>query len=545
MTTFHSTTVPEVLHELFSVAGEEWAGNLTVTQFADEYLNYFKKLEKNGKKPKAHFVRDRKSNDILSIVIVHREKGYYKNADRAGAISSSAPPSAESIGVDHITMLLVSFVFTVAKQRGKGLAESLIKRAIESTEQEIIDQHIALSKPEKKDNFKTMVTDSNGKIDTSLAHYYLSKKYFWYLYSIIGTFYERFGFKEFPLEVYKIPSAPNPNSEELLKVLLDGAEGTSANQGPGGKKLRFLKKSNPQDLGLIEFIFQTKELEIVTELNKNISHSELGSGRSQSSLANMSDILSVNKLSSATELLSLGSISEAGKVQQEKSELRRKSSILHSATPKVAIKPEFSTFDIRATVSIEFAKASKSNAELATKYADIQGAVLTNELQQKTHYVLWSTLLEHKLVIIAMGELKSDFFSSVFESGAGVGGGAGAPRRRGSSFTGINDLGGHNFQDLDILFQVAGYVARHRQLPEKDYIYAAVNDLPTTIPVPVLHDYLLNFVNSHLPADSKKVEFFSNGDEQLGILPMMKKFGQTSSNVDIDWVSNGVWSFGW
>lgn len=366
MTTFHTTTDEKEFREIFSLCGTEWAGTATSQQFGDLYTKALLKHAAKGVNPRGFMLRDQKTKELLTCVIVERYKGYFKSVDKSSVLSSNAPPDPSSIGVNSVTFLHVGYVFTEKDQRGKGLAESLIKKAIEYTEKEIIEDEIAKSNPKKKDNFKSMVTNDDNGIDYKLANYYLGKKYFWYLYSAVSTFYERFGFKGYPLEAYKIPLQPNGEAEELLHQILK--TGSTA-----GKKLRFLRRSNKQDLALIEFIFQSKELEILTELNKNISHSELfGSSNSQSSLTNMSDILTMGNLQLGLSLTSISETTTGGSTG-----VRRKSSVVHQAIPKVAIKPILDIFDSNAEVSIQYASysATTDNQE-AVQFADIQGQYL-------------------------------------------------------------------------------------------------------------------------------------------------------------------------
>ena len=136
------------------------------------------------------------------------------------------------------------------------------------------------------------VTD--GEVDRQLANYYLGKEYFWVLYSGAGTFYEKFGFKSYPLDYYDIPTSI---IDEGQRLLLHGLMFGEDDARVVGKKLRMLHQSNPQDVELVQFILQNKELEIVTELNKMLFHSELaGNHKSSSSLTNMTNVLQMSKI---------------------------------------------------------------------------------------------------------------------------------------------------------------------------------------------------------------------------------------------------------
>ncbi|CAK7894641.1 hypothetical protein CAAN1_02S03840 [[Candida] anglica] len=537
-TTFHTTTDTKEIIELFTLCGTEWGGLLSAEEFGKLQTQMFVQLEKQGKKPRGFYLKDIKTKEIVASVVVEHFKGFYKDIDRAiGGVNATPDPLL--IGVEHVTFLRLAYVFTHKDHRGQGLAESLIKKAIEYTEEEIIKEKIETSNSNKKDNFKDMVT-SHGSIDYSLAKYYLSKKYFWFLYSAVGTFYERFGFKPYPLDFYKVPIQ---SQKDLVEQLLHPKDQN------GGKKLRLLDGKNVQDKGLIDFILQSKELEIVTELNKNISHSELSGRKSSSSLTSITDILHLTKLNTggggpSTAPQGLSSITE-NLAKLNTIDGRRRSSVIHQAVPKVAIKPDSGFFQLIAEGSVYSANnATTKQSQDVVKYSNIQGAILTNELQNKTHFIIWNEVQHDRhLIIMGMGELKSDFMGTVFDTG--IGAGSGMSKRRGSSFTGLNDLGGYNFQDLDILLSTAGYIGSKRKGNNESTIFVSVNDLPTNIPTTVLHDYFLNYLNNqHGEVIKERVEFYQDAEEKLGILPMLKRFGNNSHEFELDWISNCMWSWG-
>jgi GNAT superfamily N-acetyltransferase len=531
MTTFHATTDAKELHAMYALCGTEWSGNLSADEFADANVRAFEKRAALGRRPTGFYLADRSTKEVLCTAVVDRSAGFYKAPDRLAAILANIPPDASSIGVANVTCLLILYVFTARDHRGKGLAELLIKKVISHTEQQLIDEHLERSL-DRPDSFRSMATNG-GQVDLKLANYYLAKKYFWYLYLAVGSFYERFGFKAFPLEVYKVPLTPPPQGAELLRHLLLPT-GTDA-----GKKLRLLHRSRSDDRALIEFILQTKELEILTELNKNILHSELlGGRRLLSLLTSMADVLHASKVASATNAMSLASISEQGAGGGR----RRLLQVEQTLVPKVALKPDAAVIDVWAELTARNAAAAPAASaadarESLLDAVDVQGAVLTNEMQQKLHYILWMSLMQKRLVVLSMGELKSDFFSALVGPGPAAGG-----RRRGLSFTGINDLGGINFQDLDILLYAAGHAAHRRQLPDRDSVYVSVNDLPAEIPKPVLHDYFMNFRNTQPGAGH--VEFYSDAEEALEVLPMMKRFGEDLPEFELDWTANCMWLWG-
>lgn len=540
---FRISNSPSKLLELYSLCGTEWGGKLSPKQFAEVLTANHQRSIELGENPNGFYFEDEETGNVVATAIVSKIKGFHKDADRSLAISSVPDPGL--FGVRNITFLFISNVFTHKDYRNKGLAKSLIEKAIEFTEDDIVQGHIDLSDAKKNDSFKSM-TVSDGKVDKQLADYYLGKQYFWVLYSGVKTYYERFGFKPFPLEFYKVPTSILADDQEaLIKNLINKAE--TNDPSTTGKHLRLLHGSKKQDQDLIQFIFQNKELEILTELNKLIFHSELaGTYKSSSSITNLSSVLQMSKLGSNS---ALSAITETDANKSKETPLRRKSSVHQLSVPKIAFKPDYNNFT--RLVSLEHATAKVVGTDDAIRFTDIQGAIFTNDLQQKSYYIIWSTFKLQTLTILGMGELKMDMFANLADP-TGMGG---APRsRRGSSFGGINELGGFNFQDLDILLNVACYVSKNRPLPNHDSVYVSVNDTPSNIPAPVLHDYFLNYlpktfdkVNEPKDDSSKKstrVEFITDADTHLGILPMIKKFGSTSPEFELDWNSSGLWSWG-
>ena len=133
------------------------------------------------------------------------------------------------------------------------------------------------------------------------------------------------------------------------------------------------------------------------------------------------------------------------------------------------------------------------------------------------------------------------------------------PQRRGSSFTGLNDLGGYNFQDLDILVSAALYTAKNRS-GKFENVYVSTHDLPSDIPDAVMHDFLINYLpfssyalDEHkvkrkeakaTSTEDHKVELLADNGKKVGVLPMVKQFGSDKSEFDIDWLDNGMWCWG-
>lgn len=533
---FGVTNEADKLAQLYGLCGTEWSGRLTAQEFGELGAELHIELNEAGLPAKGFFLEDVETGKVVASTTVKRGKGFYKEVERSNAINSTPDPAV--FGVKHVNTLLVGYVFTDKLYRGQGLASQLIRKAIDYTEEEIIQEHLAKSDDAKNDSFKNMVL-TDGQVDRQLANYYLSKEYFWYLYSAVGDFYQKFGFKGYALDVYKIPSSIlTTENEELIESLLDSSSPHSV-----GKLLKLLKRSVKQDRDLISYLLQGKELEILTELNKLLFHSELSGGhKSSSSLTNMSNILSMSKLGSSNEL---SSINESNSQPLTQARERRRSSIQQVTVPKFAMKPSYS--NLHHIYRLEESQAAKIGDAKAVEFNDIKGAIFTNELQQKNYYILWAALPINKLYIIGMGEMKFDLFGAVQTP-------EGGRRRRGSSFTGLNELGGFNFQDLNILLHTAVYVAKYRQTTSDSAIYVSANDLPSHIPSPVLHDYILNYLpqtfhDVHSQDDPEapeetKVEFITDSPKSLIIYPMLKKFGSFNHEFDLDWYDNGLWSWG-
>lgn len=539
---FRVTNDPEALKKLYTLSGSEWSGRLSAEEYADVEVGKHQESTKDGQLMEGFYLEDVLNGTIVASTTVKRTKGFYKDADKSSAISSVPDPSL--IGIKNVTALLVGYVFTHKSYRSKGIAGDLVKKAINYVEEEIIKEHIDKSNPAQNDNFKSMVM-TDGRLDRALANYYLSKKYFWYLYSGVGNYYEKFGFKSYPLDVYRIPTSILREEDKSLVHNLLQSDGS--NPSVVGKKLKLLHGSKKEDRDLISFILQSKELEIVTELNKMIFHSELsGNHKSSSSLTNVTDVLSMSK-GSSNELSSITELSSkpGGEIPQS---ARRKSSIHRSAVPKFAVKPTAQT--LNGMFLTEEAQAKQApDANKAVEFSDIKGAIFTNELQQKKYHIIWATFPQNRLFILSLGELKFDVMGSIFDPT-----GAANQRRRGSSFTGLNELGGFNFQDLDILIHTAVTVANNRQLKDLTAIYVSVNDLPLDIPTPLLHDYFLNYLpktfegvhsaENESASSDDKVKFITDASSELNILPMVRLFGSNKHEFDLDWYSNGLWSWG-
>lgn len=518
---FNSTIDPKKLTEVFSICAQDWGGPLNGEEFGQVVSKEAVNSLLNGKSVRAFYL-ETKEGQVACCCCVFRHSAFFKDVGTAGGF---LVPDASGFGVNSAVGLRLSLVFTHREHRGKKLMPSLLNKVIEYEENDILK--FELEKSEGKEHgFKAMVTKEDGRVDPALANYHLGKKYFWFLYSAVDDWYKRFGFKAFPADGYRIPSSLiESETHELVEKLLEG----NASQNPAlGKSLRLLDSNNRQDQELLATILQTHELELLTEINQNSHHTELGGGRrSSSSLTNMTSALSATRLSAPN----LPSVSE--QLASANPDARRQSAVKQFALPKFAVKPSWS--DVKSQQSFEEPLAQKVGDPELLKYSTIKGALLTNSLQQKTYYILWSVIMDAKFVIIGFGELKVDLFLAF------------SPRRRSSSGSTINELGGYNLQDIEILLTTAVHVAKKRSPHER--IFVSLMDLPSEIPPPVLHDFFVNYlprnVKSVLLQDDENaqphnaVEYLENISQGEHILPMLKRYGLLDPNFDVDWLGSG------
>lgn len=526
---FVKTDDPGIIKELYTLCGSEWSGQLTPEQFGEimqqDHLEY---VDKNKDKLLTFVIQDTsKNNKVVACACVRIVDGFYKPGDKSPTISSVPDPNL--FGVKNVTVLLIAYVFTHKDYRKNGLAQKCVSGAIEHTENLIIQQAITRSDETKPDNFKRLVLDDNGDVDTSLANDYLSKEYFWMLYSGVQTYYERFGFKAYPLDFYELPLT-NPLSEgqeAIVKQLIQNEQHASAKSL--GKELKLIRGDNEADQELIKFMLQTRELEMVTELNKLNYHLELETPhKSATSLTNLTDLLVLSKSTSATPL----------SCALEENSPNTPPAAHTQSISKLALKPSYDTF--RWNVLLEQYSAKKLHADipLVIEYTNIQGAILTNHHQSKSYYILWNTLMQRDLYILSMGEIEFENLNNP---------------TMGSSLGGIvNELDGYNFQDLDILISLAVYVAKMRSVLN---VYVSVNDLPENVPKTVMYDFFMKYYpnassfsnendkNSE-NSDNIKVKLVTDAITEMNFLPMLKLFGNNNSNFDLDWIDSGMLSWG-
>ena len=564
------------VEEIFQLCGTQWGGPLTPKEFGKVFTNSIKNFKDSGNKVMPYYVEDSTNGKLVACTIVKFIKALYKPADKSSLISSV--PDPQSFGVKNVTALHVSFVFTSKEYRKQGLAEFCVSKAIATTEEEIIADNVNDSVDSHAENFKKMTLDDpTGTVDRGLANYYLGKQYIWVLYSGVNTYYERFGFKSYPLDYYKIPvTSVTEGQDELLNHLLQDEQHLRQTQPETksyqvGKRLRLLDWENKNDQSLIQLIFQAKELGLLSEMSKLVFHTELQSShRSSSSLTNLNSILGMKPIGSGTGLSSIAEAASAANSGKgfglvlalglalgmalglgpglsaslhpnDQSGSRRKSSAFNQTVSKFAIKPSFDNYKEKILASLEIGAFCNGGKEYS-----IQGAVLTNDLQQRSYYILW-TILKGEFFITGMGEVPYEGLSQ------------GTSRRRGSSFTGLNDLGGFNFQDLDLLVCAAVQNAKQRG-SQFENVYVATTDLPSDIPDEVLHDFFLNYLpfSSYASDEHKErkqeqrnkgeekngIELIVNGADAVGVLPMIRQFGSTLKEFDLDWLENGMWCWG-
>lgn len=528
---FKSTIEPLKLKQIFQLAEDNNLEALTreqVGQFLSKKLVNFILSGRIGR----GFYLENKKGELVAGVIVTHHRAMYKEPSK----NQSAFPDPSTFGIAPISGLRISHIYVRDDYREEGVTTRLIKKTIDHLEDELLQKELTKS-PDRPDGFKQMVTNSEGKIDQSLADYHLSKKYFWFLHSNCENVFEKFGFRAYPLEGYKIPASfLKSETINLIEKMLD-----KDIKHDVGKTLKLIDVSDNTDRDMVRLLLQDIELEIISQLNKSTYHTDLSGGiRSSLSLTNVESAISAAKMGSFNELSAISeqmadtSISESRPSSSE----RRTSSAFLVGVPRFCLLPDYSYGEIGSEFE-EFVAEKDTSKDL--KYASIQGAILTNELQTKTFYILWRIINGTQFHIIGMGELKMNAVGAV-----GALGGVPPIRRRGSSFSGINDMGGFNFQDLDILVSTALYVANKKFTDGKKMsVHVSVNDLPMTIPTPVLHDFFTSYMPQRLYNVSENstkedaIEYIADF-KVYKLLPMLKKYGKPNLATEIDWIRNSL-----
>lgn len=528
---FRSTIEPLKLKQIFQLANDHYHKSLTPDQLGQFWSKKMVNFILSGRFGRGFYLEN-KQGELVAGVIISHHRAMYKEPSK----NQSAFPDPSSFGIAPISGLRVSHIYVREDVREEGVMTRLLKKTIEHVEDELLQRELTKS-PDKPDGFKKMVTDSEDKIDRSLADYFLSKKYFWFLHSNFENVFEKFGFKAYPLEGYRVPASYlKSETIDLVKKMIDPNQKHDV-----GKTLKFIDVSDDTDKDIVRHLLQDVELETLSQLNKSTYHTDLSGGiRSSLSLTNVESAISAAKMGSFNELSAISeqmagtSISESRPSSAE----RRTSSAFLVGVPRFALLPDYSY----AENGFDFEKfIAEKDSSKDLKFASIQGAILNNELQRKSFYILWRIINGTQFHIYGMGELKMDSFGA-----AGAHGDAPFARRRGSSFSGINDMGGFNFQDLDILISAALYVANKKSTDSSNTpVWVLVNDLPMTIPTPLLHDFFTNYMPQRLNKNSTerlnedKIEYVTDF-KQYKLLPMLKKYGKPTLATEIDWIRNSM-----
>lgn len=487
----------------------------------------------------AFYLEDATSNAIVATAIVERSKAYFKEADRSQAISSIPDPN--TIGLQNATALVLSGV--VEDEKHKGMSRVLIEKVLDTVENQIVQQELNKSDDSKKDSFRNMTT-TDGIFDKVLGTYYLSKKYFWVYYSADDWFEFKAGFKRYTLGIFELPlSLADTWQLKYIRDFLSSVREDGKEIAPS-KTIHFLRSSREKDQETIKSILLFKEMEILGDLNRNLFHPELSSGRrSSSSLTNMSNVLQMSKIGSFSEM---SAVPEAIPATETPSN-RRRLSVLKVIVPKIGMKPDYSNFEENTILEKEKAKyyINDHDYEEVEEFTDIQGILLTNQLHNKTYFIVWSTLRDGGFYVYSMGEMPYATTESYERGGVSR-----TPSRRNSASQ-VNQLSGYNFKDLDTLFLIACEVGKKRKLSTKK-LQVAVNDISPEYPVAVLRDYFINYLpstyedhySSQDPNEEKEGSkiLFVEDPRMASVSPSIRRFGISSSNFDLDWVAIGMWA---
>lgn len=533
---FKSTIEPAKLKQIFelSVSKDE---NPIIAEKVGSFLS--KKLVAfilSGRYGRGFYLENKQGEIVAGMVVAHHRAIYKEPPKGPGSLQDPV-----SFGVCNVLGLRTSPVYARRDVSGEEVEKRLMKKAIESVEEELLKKELAKS-TEKPDGFKHMVTTSEGKIDPALSNYYMSKKYFWFTYSDLPKSFEKFGFKSSPVEGYSVPSIfLNTEATGLVEKMLSLDRNSNI-----GKTLKLLDANKKTDQDMIYTILQEIELETLSQLNKSTFHSELSGGiRSSLSLTNVDLALnsvklgSFNELSAISESLAATTLIEPTSPTDPTNPPRRKSSAYLMAIPRFSLLPDFQYL----ANGYDFEKFAAEENGISNSYTSVQGAILTNELQGKTFYILWRVMKGLHFQIVCMGELKTDVFGGI---GSGVHLNDPPTRRRGSSFTGINEMGGFNFQDLNILILTALFVASKKINLQDKNVYVSINDLPMTLPTSLLHDFFCNFMPDKFESEVEEgnpgaatVEYIEDF-KKYGLEPMLRKFGSLSASFEIDWIRNSM-----
>lgn len=284
----------------------------------------------------------------------------------------------------------------------------------------------------------------------------VSKKNIWYLYSGVGEFYSRFGGKPKRFDFFKIPfDLVNEDKKKEIESLIS--------EPNPAKSIRLLKMDSKDDQDLIKHILQNKELQTISDITFNSHNIDVNSVDPQ--------------------------------------------------IPKFVIKHDYNFLKIMNQCELEFYEKSTNS----TQHLNIMGAIITNTLQNKSYYCLWSTLMYSVTFIIGMGEIQVEPTSI-----------------RKTSFTNLSEIQGYNLTDFDLILKTAAYFALKRD-DHQNALYVTRYDLPSEIPEDLIKDYLINVIGED------KIELVTG--EDIKVLPYVRMFGKDTNDFELDWNNVGMYSW--
>lgn len=487
---FGSTTDPEKAAQIYGLCALEWGCGLNAKQFGSVERQRFEENHAHHRYNVGYYYEDNETGEVVALTFVLSIPGFFKHVDT----SSTAIPLLLLIGVQPMTALLVGHVFTAKSVRGQGLASKLVANAIAATEDDCLRREL-----DKDPEFARTVRGDDGRIDHDVANHYLAKKYVWYLNSAVGGYYERFGFKGYPVDAFMIPfSLVGQEEEEMLVKAMELGEKMR------DRLIKILKAGDEADLALIRYILQNKELQIVADLNKTNYHPQLSQRRRSLNL--------LTQIQLAARFQNPAMAAMANGVEPEKPH-------------RVAFIPDY-TF-LHGMHIIEQAELSFLWGGDQAKYHQIVGAIITNHATGQLHYVLWATQKYHKFVVLLVGRI--DYHPNPGES---------VRHRRPLMVALMAELDIlHNYSDLELVMRVACIVGK-RRLPQQPGLYICAPDLPLEMPEAATLDFVTNYIAHQVPKDSEnQVKLYSGDEFAKQMLPMLKKFGSNNpADVDFDWV---------
>lgn len=487
---FGSTTDPDKAAQIYGVCALEWGCGLNAKQFGAVERRRFEDNHAHHRYNVGYYYEDNETGEVVALTFVLSFPGFFKHVDT----SLTAIPSLLLIGVQPMTVLLVGHVFTAKKARGNGLASKLVANAIAATEDDFLRKEMA-----RDPELARTVTNANGSIDHEVANHYMAKKYVWYLNSAVGSYYERFGFKGYPMDAFMIPFllVSDDETNAIVKAM---ALGEIVND----KLIKVLTADCEADQALIRYILQNKELQIVADLNKTNYHPQLSQRRRSLNL--------LTQIQMAGKFSNPAMASMQNPMEPEKPH-------------RVAFTPDYHF--LHGMHLVEQAQLQFQWGGDQAKYHGIVGAIITNHATGQLHYVLWATQKYHKFFILLTGRI--DYNPHPEQ----------AVRHRRPLIVALMAEGEllHNYSDLELVIRVACVVGRQR-LPNQPGLYICATDLPVEMPEAANLDFVTNYLARQVPKDSEhQVKLYSGDEFAQQMLPLLKKFGsKAAADVDFDWV---------